>query len=73
MDDARTCDTCRVLTPPVVTLATHSVTDVRETAPGVYEETVPRYGCQNHRVASMVYPLSGGAVPYEKYAEAVCQ
>lgn len=49
-------------------LATHSVTDAKQTADG-WEETSPRYGCdkEGHRVTSNVILLDGTIVPFSEY------
>lgn len=73
--DANTCKACRALPDangrPTVTLATHSVTDSHEVQPGVFEEGKPRFGCQTHKVAAMVYYLSGDCKPLSEVL--VCQ
>ena len=61
---ANTCPACRKLDPPEVTLATHGVTDSVEVQPGIFEETkAQRFGCDVHRVASMVFYLNGETKP----------
>jgi len=60
---ANTCDACKKLSPPIVTLATKGCTDSREVTPGVFEETPTRFGCQQHNVAPVVYYLDGAVKP----------
>lgn len=63
--DAKLCDTCTA--EKVTTLTTHSITDFRETEPGIFKETEPRFGCKDHAVVSMVHFLDGTSSTTEEY------
>jgi hypothetical protein len=64
-NEAHLCDTCKAA--KVTTLTTHSTTDFREVAPGVFKETQPRYGCKDHPVVPMVCFLNGTSSTLEEY------
>lgn len=46
--------------------ATHAVTDAVQTETG-WTESAKRFGCQQHRVVSVVILLDGQHVPFEVY------
>ena len=47
--------------------ATHSVTDAKQVAETIWNETAPRHGCAAHPVESMVHFLDGTSTTYKKY------
>ena len=48
-------------------VASHSVTDAVEFAPGEWRESEPRYGCRRHTQRSLVKYLNGKTITWEDF------
>lgn len=48
-------------------IASHSVTDAVEAAPGEWRESEPRFGCARHPVKSLVKFVTGKIVTWEAF------